>query len=50
MDSKCYKCDIVLPHFPLMCDMCGLKMCLRCCDNDFDIPICEICIDIQKAN
>jgi len=25
-------------------------MCLRCCDNDFDIPICEICIDIQKAN
>jgi hypothetical protein len=49
MDCKCYKCDVTLTHFPLLCDMCGISMCLQCCNDDFAIPICEVCIDIQQA-
>lgn len=47
MDQTCYKCNTAIYYNPLQCDLCGVNICLSCCDDNI---ICENCKIVQEAN
>jgi len=49
MDYKCFKCKEAILHHPLMCEACGTSMCLHCSNDEFDVPFCDDCIDLQTV-
>lgn len=46
MEQHCYKCNVEICYNPLQCDICGVNICLNCCDDDI---ICDTCKTIQEG-
>jgi len=47
MEQNCYKCNSEILYNPLQCDVCGVNICLDCCDED--LVICDTCKSIQEG-